>query len=631
MTASSAPSAAPSPPAPAWMRVFTVALTTWLGVHALRTFFAMIVWNIAEDRPSIQIGLIALVFWGIGMLAWPLIRRLGGSDPAQRIGLLFGAAYTLHTTTSHPVLTPALGVATGILWLWIFPALIAAWGRRGAADTILPGVLLGLAAQVALQTTLHGLDMPVLHGLRPAVIALLLAAGLYLGLATVAGEAPGAAGGTDGREGYPGWGLAALGPFLLLQISLLTNLGRMSMLTGWGPRETAGQILVGLAAAAAVLSWPWPYAARAAAAILAVAGLMLQPAWPQAWAPWLLLAEQLLLAAALTAALLPARGGSPRGVFGWFAAGAMIFFVLTFLYYRRYGWPDLWAVMAGFAVIPALIRQIPAVPHATARQVLAAVIVVAVAGLIGASVPPRRGQVLANAPAELKVLNYNVHEIFNAWSVPGPEATARVIEQSGADLVALQEIGRGWNINGGTDMVAWLTWRFPQYQVIFAPILGDLVGLAILSRYTPRQVGWILYPERQSSLSYGLQWVTIPTAAGDLLFVNTHFSPYAQYAADRAGQAADLVNFWKGRNRTIVVGDLNAGPEEVAIKYLRGAGLVDSGAPHGLSGALSYPCDRPDRRLDYILTSPEIVSLAAAIPRATASDHCPVEARLRLR
>ncbi len=136
----------------------------------------------------------------------------------------------------------------------------------------------------------------------------------------------------------------------------------------------------------------------------------------------------------------------------------------------------------------------------------------------------------------------NIHEAFNVWSVPDPEAVARVIEASGADLVGLQEVARGWNINGGPDLVAWPRWRFPQYRVIFTPLLGDMVGVVILSREPVSATGSIRYAQRKSRLSYGLQRATIPTAAGDLLLINTHFSPYPGFEQDRAAQANELLS-----------------------------------------------------------------------------------------
>src|SRR5688572_31516784 len=53
------------------------ALGVWLGVHALRAYFTMVVWNVAEDAPATQMGLVALGVWVVGLAAWLPARALG--------------------------------------------------------------------------------------------------------------------------------------------------------------------------------------------------------------------------------------------------------------------------------------------------------------------------------------------------------------------------------------------------------------------------------------------------------------------------------------------------------------------------------------------------------------------------
>src|SRR3970040_1315628 len=169
-----------------------------------------------------------LGFWGIGLLAWLGTRWFGGPEPALRFGGLFALAYVANQAVSHYLLTPALGIAAGVLWLWFLPALIIGLARRGSTGVLMSGILLGLAAQVALQAALHGLDMPVLHGIRPGIIGLLLGGALYSSLRGAGGSVAGTPR-AQGGEAAPGWGLAAPGPYPLPPLTLLTNSGRM-----WG-------------------------------------------------------------------------------------------------------------------------------------------------------------------------------------------------------------------------------------------------------------------------------------------------------------------------------------------------------------------------------------------------------------
>lgn len=613
-------------PTPVHIAALTaIALTIWLGVHALRTFFAMVVWNIGQDRSPNELGLIALGIWSIGLLAWPAARWLGGSRPEVRFGMLFSVVYIANQFISHPLFSAVFGTATTVLWLWFLPALITALGRRGTVQFLTPGILLGLAAQVSLQSSLHGLDMPVLRGLLPGIGALFLGVALYLGIRelSAASEMP------DGPA-LPGWGLIALGPYLVLQLTLLTNLGRVQTMTEWELGRAVVVVLVGLIAGCTVVIRPVPYATRAAAAVAAVL-LVSRPAWLNDGGVWLLAAVQVLLASVIASAVSPVPDGRPARVYGWMVVAALLFFVFMFLYYSHFGWPGLWPVMAALTAVPALVHTTPAVIGG-ARRAAAAALIVAVIG-VGLTAIVRRPGTPAGvvAPAQLKIMTYNIHEGFNAWSVPDPEAVAHVIEQSGADLVGLQEVGRGWNVNGGPDLVAWLRWRLPQYWVVYAPMLGDLVGDTILSRYPISRSGWNWYPVRRQRFHYGLMWTTIPTAAGEVLFVNTHLSPYRGFEEDRLGQAGDLLEFWKARSRTVIVGDFNATPDEEAIKRILSGGLVDIAAAHGLGTAFTFSSGKPHERIDYIFSTADIDSLAASILKTTASDHLPVEATVRLR
>jgi len=166
---------------------------------------------------------------------------------------------------------------------------------------------------------------------------------------------------------------------------------------------------------------------------------------------------------------------------------------------------------------------------------------------------------------------------------------------------------------------------------VYGPMNGDLWGNVILSRYPVRESGAERYPTRVSKFQRGLTWATIPTVAGDLLFVTTHFTAYAGYGVDRTGQAGDLLTFWKERPRTIIVGDVNAGPNEEPLRRLLSGKLADVSTKHGLGTAFTYSSAQPYERRDYIFSSPDVESLAASIPKTTASDHLPFEARVRVR
>ncbi len=56
----------------------------------------------------------------------------------------------------------------------------------------------------------------------------------------------------------------------------------------------------------------------------------------------------------------------------------------------------------------------------------------------------------------VKVMTYNIHSGYNVDGGQDFEAIARVIEDSGADIIGLQEVSRGRLMDGAVDMTTWL-------------------------------------------------------------------------------------------------------------------------------------------------------------------------------
>jgi endonuclease/exonuclease/phosphatase family metal-dependent hydrolase len=74
-------------------------------------------------------------------------------------------------------------------------------------------------------------------------------------------------------------------------------------------------------------------------------------------------------------------------------------------------------------------------------------------------------------------MSYNLHFGFDV------EGVARAIEASGAEIVGLQEVSRGWYVNGSTDMLAWLQRRLRMPHALFAGASHAVWGNAVLSRH----------------------------------------------------------------------------------------------------------------------------------------------------
>ena len=79
-------------------------------------------------------------------------------------------------------------------------------------------------------------------------------------------------------------------------------------------------------------------------------------------------------------------------------------------------------------------------------------------------------------------MSYNLHQGFDTSGRLDMEALAQVIESESPDIIAFQEISRGWAIDGSFDMLPWLSQRLDMTYV-WGPTADSVWGNAILSRF----------------------------------------------------------------------------------------------------------------------------------------------------
>ena len=276
--------------------------------------------------------------------------------------------------------------------------------------------------------------------------------------------------------------------------------------------------------------------------------------------------------------------------------GWLLFAVLMLLYYVSYdinlGFPNAWlpplaVILIGVAVLGAL-RVMPNFPMAsstTSATVAFALVVVPL--IIWANW--QRPQPVVGKGFPVRVMTYNIHNGFNTAGRLDPEAIARVIEQAKPDIVALQEVSRGWYIDSSVDLAMWLSRRL-QMPYIFGPTADRVWGNAILSRYPIKEWKHVPLPPRNLLLKRGFLWARIDLGNDDeLLFIATHFHHIEEDSAIRQLQAPEIVKFWNQRPRTVFVGDLNAKPDAPEIAILREAGLRDAFALIGSGSGPELP------------------------------------------
>jgi len=221
----------------------------------------------------------------------------------------------------------------------------------------------------------------------------------------------------------------------------------------------------------------------------------------------------------------------------------------------------------------------------------------------------------------VRVMTYNLHMGFDTDGYLGMEALAKVIEESGAEVVGLQEVSRGWCIAGSLDMLTWLSRRL-EMPYVSGPTADPLWGNAILSRYPITAHGSALLPMGGVRIQRGYLWAQIDIGAGeDLLMIVTHLHDPEEEGHIRQIQVPPILEFWAGRPSTVIVGDFNARPGDPEITMVLDAGLRDSFAEVGTGPGYTYASDDPHKRIDYIWASPDLTPSDPDIPQSTASDH----------
>ncbi len=642
------------------------ALTVLFGMQTLRTLLPLLVF-IFRDRfgwHAVAVGSLALTAFVASGLA-PLLRRYLG--PARFLWVTLGGVglcrLAFQLWTGDPLVDAFLALAAAILLFQSLPVVLA-WGDSASFRSWLVGGLMGLA----LDTALHGLYGTFDMSWRSDHLTHLVVAGMVLAQwGLLVGVSRCAEPGLNDVSWQRAWPLMAVGPFLFLELQVVGNLARSSAATGWRPEVVAVWVLLcrGLALWAVIgwLRWvtaerrpvfsPWlpvslPWAASLLALLLMTSLLKF---WPQGWtAAGLLLVIHgtavLLLVIALRSATDDGSRDRPESLPVRLAishlAGLMMLALLIFLYY---GSIDIRLPFAKEALLPAAAMILGLAAWIGGRRpvtggsaasptvsglelklglVMAVLIVLPLAKL--AVTPTVTAELGDGFPVRL--MTYNLHCGVDPLGHLGLDALAVAIEAERPDVVVLQEVSRGWLVNGSVDMPTWLSQRLGM-PFVFAPTADPLWGNAVLSRRPIENTEAIDLPTEELLIRRGLLAAHINLGEGESLnAIVTHFHDPEDGGAIRELESQAVVDFWRGRHRTALAGDLNAQPGAEEIEVLRRAGLQDVFEVAGAVPGETHPATEPRQRIDYIWTSPDLRPTDVKVPWTHASDHLPVVATL---
>ncbi len=634
---------------PLWAELGLIALTVLFGIQTLRVFVPGLFWvlNSRMGWGAVEVGIVGFLVFLTAFLAGPL-RRLAGDwrlivITAGGLGVL---RLIMQVWWGEPIFNLVLAMVGTALFAIFLPAYIGNARLRGgpAISRFALGLLVGLILDTAIHGAFGTYDIAWQVDLLPILLTLLLVVVQCMTLANFAS--------TTRANAVPGevsrsksWTWLAIGPFLFLQLLVLQNIPLVATLTGWPLPIAFGSVLLAQLAGLAVATWLlsnmqgtlWPWALGFGIGLVAILALFYQEA--AALTALLLLIGQVLISALIVIILIGvgastqttgrSRIATANGV------GFVLILVFLLAYYAVYDLnlpytntiiPPIAAFIVAICALGAPLaasREIEVDHKAWAVPVLALLLLVS--PLVGA-ITWRVPEAVPGEGFPIRIMTYNLHNGFNTNGHLDMEALAQVIEESDPDIVALQEISRGWVISGRLDMLMWLSQRL-RMPYIFGPTADPIWGNAILSRYPIAGYTHHGLPPRGIRLLRGFTAVQIDVGNGtQLQVIATHFHDPEADTDIRQLQSQAILDFWDGAELTVLLGDLNAKPDDREMEMLRQAGLVDAAAAVEGTPALTFSSTDLYQRIDYIWVSPDLKVSDVQVPMSTASDHLGVVA-----
>ena len=591
------PAASAGPPVvpQEFSRVFLIAVTTAILAGVLRAAFPPF-GHLAATSGGLTVSAAILLVCLAGFAA-PAVRAVAG----PRGLLLAGVGGLLAVRLAMQALSPApwsafAGAAFGMLALTALYE--TARGLSGTGFAV--AVVGGLTADTALRLAFGTWDPAGRSGILPWLACLVLVGAGVLALVrqlrTSLIEAP-AIGWRDAL------GAAALGPFLALQVLVLAS-PAFAASSGWLSLPVAGAVVLGaqaltlafLSSGLAVAAVPGGVCVLGGTLLgvgaAAVTGRYGLTGWV---AVAMIVAGQVLSAWLLAVACrVPLRRGGFRGRRGdvqvelgradtggraWridlgAALGGLLIALVLLPYQAHYAaplplpnkvLPGAAGIVLGLlsAIAAARGGPLPGKSWARALGAGAGALLLLIVPAGYAATAPAASRTAAQ-PGTFRLVAYDIGQEVDGDGRLDPEGVARAIEAQHADVVALQEVGRGWPLSGTADVGSWLARRLGM-RLVWGPAADHQFGNAVLSRLPVKATGTGRLPVGAGPQARSYVWARVDTGGGRTADV---WSVDVQRGADRTqtrlAEIGKLLQVWSDAPHTVIAGDLNAaegGPE----------------------------------------------------------------------
>ena len=626
-----------------------IALTVVFGLQTIRVLLPSLIWVAGNSMHlnSIELGLIGLATFLVSFTAGPLLRSRNVSSAmlvaAGGVGLLRLVLQIL----DDPLINLILAIAGTALFIVFIPLSFEIIRHRtGQAGFFIFGFLAGFLFDTVINGTFGTYDLAWQIGLVPILVSSVLVAAL--GLALFAGRRPGNA---EPSQATPPAGAprlralawAAIGPFMFLQMELFQSIPRIATLTGWALPSaflwTIASQVAGFGAASLLLSrpggriWSWALISGPALFVLLVLPGYQTSSLASTTFAAVIFVGQIALVTLLTIIVIGIMEGTGQSTGSSVVAangtGMVVFVALVFGYYAAYDMslPYANTLLEPIAVLMVALAAIGvSFARRSERTSYHPVWAVPAVSLLFLIVPLTPAAIW-NTPEPVvgdgfpvRIMSYNLASGFSRGGDLNMENIARVVEDGRADIVALQEVSRGWLISGRMDMLTWLSQRLDMPYV--SGPTETLWGNAILSRYPIIEYANYELQPQTLNLLRGFTRAVIDVGGGNRLnVITTHLHQINADVEIRQLQVDSILEVWNKAGQTVILGDLNADPESQEMEMLRQAGFIDCAAFLSPSPATTTV---DNRRLDYIWITPDLEVTEFTVPKTDASDHLPI-------
>ena len=207
---------------------------------------------------------------------------------------------------------------------------------------------------------------------------------------------------------------------------------------------------------------------------------------------------------------------------------------------------------------------------------------------------------------------------------------AKVIRESGAEIVALNEMYGEGSAPNYTDQTGTLAEMTGMHHYFGQAIGYDGVkpyGNGLLSKLPILKAETIIIPdpvEKTGPKNYETRAVLKATLEGGITVLATHFG----LNVDEEQLAVKTILEHAEPEKCILMGDFNVEPNDPILDPLRK--LFKDAADLLPDAGLTFPSDAPYKKIDYIMVTPDVEILEAAVPKVVASDHLPHTATVKI-